>query len=166
LDFRSAASATWPVLNASQSVQAENINSTRFTQRQKLATHTPATTARVLAKGAVRLIERRRESRISSDLQLEVWGIDARGEPFQQFAQACDISLSGALLSVEVELRSGDLIGVLYAGKKARYRVVWVSHSGKDKKVRAAVHRVDVDECPWQNLLPNSPAPNPPRDHA
>ena len=130
---------------------------------------TTTAAAKVLAKGAVRLIERRRESRISTDLQLEVWGIDAQGEPFHQFAQACDISLGGALLSIEVELRSGDLIGVLFGGRKARYRVVWVSRFGndksKDKKLRAAVQRVSADECPWRSLLQTSPPSGPSQNH-
>lgn len=128
---------------------------------------TTTAAAKVLVKGAVRLIERRQESRISSDLQLEVWGIDAQGEPFHQFAQACDISLGGALLSIEVELRSGDLIGVLFRGRKARYRVVWVSRFGKDndKKIRAAVQRVSADECPWRSLLQTSPPSGPSQNH-
>jgi hypothetical protein len=45
------------------------------------------------------------------------------------------------------------VIGILYAGKKARYRIVWVRESGNDQKVRAAVHRISPDECPWKDLL-------------
>jgi hypothetical protein len=83
-----------------------------------------------------------------------VWGVDTRGERFLQEAHARDISLSGALLSgLDAELRSGDVIGILYAGKKARYRVVWVRHSGSAQKVQAAVHRFALDECPWKELL-------------
>jgi PilZ domain len=103
------------------------------------------------------VIERRQESRTAIDLELEVWGTDTRGDPFQQIAHARDISLSGALLSLDAKLRSGDLIGILYAGKKARYRVVWVSRSGADQKMQAAVQRIAADECPWQDLLPESP---------
>lgn len=103
------------------------------------------------------MIERRQESRTRIDLQLEVWGTDARGESFQQIAYASDISLSGALLSLDAELRSGDLIGILYAGRKARYRVVWVSCRRTGENLQAAVHRIAADECPWQNLLPESP---------
>jgi hypothetical protein len=45
------------------------------------------------------------------------------------------------------------VIGILYAGKKARYRVVWVDHSESRRKVQAAVHRFASDECPWKDLL-------------
>jgi PilZ domain len=112
------------------------------------------------------LIERRQESRTRIDLQLEVWGTDARGESFQQIAHARDISLRGALLSLDGELRSSDLIGILYAGRKARYRVVWVSGSGSGRTFQAAVHRVAVDECPWKSLFSESPVVTTPADNS
>jgi hypothetical protein len=102
------------------------------------------------------MIERRRELRTEVDLPLRVWGIDTKGERFLQEARARDISLSGALVSqLDAELHSGDLIGILYAGRKARFRVVWVRYSGNGQKIQAAVHRVAEDECPWLELLPS-----------
>ena len=98
--------------------------------------------------------ERRSEPRTKADLAITVWGVDARGERFLQKTHAREISLSGALLSgLELDLRSGDVVGILYAGKKARYRVVWVGYSGSPRKVLAAVHRFATDECPWKDLL-------------
>jgi hypothetical protein len=109
--------------------------------------------------GTLRRIDRRREPRSEVDLALTVWGVDTRGERFLQEAHARDISMSGALLSgLDAELRSGDVIGILYAGKKARYRVVWVRESGSSRKVQAAVHRLEADECPWKDLLTEDPA--------
>jgi len=98
--------------------------------------------------------DRRREPRTDVDIVLTVWGVDTRGDRFLQEARAREISLSGALLSgLDSELRSGDVIGILYAGTKARYRVVWVRQSGTSHKVQAAVHRFTTDECPWKDLL-------------
>ena len=122
----------------------------------------------------IRTIDRRREPRTDVDLTLTVWGVDTRGDRFLQEARARDISLSGALLSgLNTELRSGDVIGILYGGKKARYRIVWVRESGNGLKVQAAVHRIAPDECPWKELLAeefaeaapavNPSAPNSPR---
>jgi hypothetical protein len=104
--------------------------------------------------GNLRRVDRRREPRTEVDLALTIWGVDAKGDRFLQQARARDISLSGALLSgLDVELRSGDVMGILYAGKKARYRVVWARESGNGLKVQAAVQRIGPDECPWKNLL-------------
>ena len=83
-----------------------------------------------------------------------VWGIDTRGERFLQHARAREISRNGALLfGLDLELRSGDVLGVLYAGKKARYRVIWVRESDGPLKMQAAIHRIEPDECPWEELL-------------
>jgi len=104
--------------------------------------------------GNLRRVDRRREPRTEVDLALTVWGVDTKGDRFLQEARARDISLSGALLSgLDAELRSGDLIGILYAGKKARYRIVRVRESGNGLKVQAAVQRIAPDECPWKEML-------------
>jgi hypothetical protein len=98
--------------------------------------------------------DRRREPPTQVDLPLQVWGVDARGIRFSQDACATNISSSGALLSqLDVNLKSGDLIGVIYAGRKARFRVVWVLPSGTSQGVQAAVQRIEDDECPWQDKL-------------
>jgi hypothetical protein len=101
------------------------------------------------------MIERRYEPRVEVDIGLEVWSIHTKEDKFLQQARARDVSLNGALLSgLDTDLRFGDLIGVLYAGRKARFRVIWVRHSGSDHKIQAAIHRVEGDACPWQELLP------------
>jgi len=118
--------------------------------------------------GNLRRIERRREPRTEVDLVLRVWGVDTRGERFLQEARAHDISRSGALLTgLDADLRSGDVIGVLCGSRKARYRVVWVHYDEAGDKMQVAVHRVDPDVCPWQDLLADEPAASPPpRDTA
>jgi len=106
------------------------------------------------AMGTLRRIDRRQEPRTKTDLDVRVWGVDVRGEHFVQQAKAREISLSGALLSqLETDVRSGDVIGVLYAGKKARYKVIWVRYCGTAHKVQAAVQRMATDECPWLDVL-------------
>jgi len=104
------------------------------------------------------MIERRREPRTQIDLALRVWGVDGKGERFLQEARARDISLSGALLSgLDLNLRSGDVIGIMYGGKSARYRVVWVRYDGTGERMQVAVHRVEADACPWLDLLCSEP---------
>jgi len=98
--------------------------------------------------------DRRSEPRSVVDIALMVWGVDTEGERFLQEARARDISLSGALLSgLDSALRSGDVIGILYASKKARFRVVWIRYDETGDKLQVAVHRFASDECPWKNLL-------------
>jgi hypothetical protein len=83
-----------------------------------------------------------------------VWGVDNRGDSFLQEAQVRDISFNGALLSgIEADLRSGDVIGLLYLGRKARYRIVWVRYDDGGDKIQAAIHRMEADACPWDELL-------------
>jgi hypothetical protein len=101
-----------------------------------------------------RTLDRRHEPRTPIDLPLQVWGVDTRGERFLQSARARDISLSGALISgLETDLRSGDVIGILYAGRKARFRVVWIRYDESGDKMLVAIHRFTADACPWQDLL-------------
>jgi len=104
--------------------------------------------------GIIRMIERRKESRTPADLTLTIWSVDTRGERFLQHGRARDISESGALVAgLDADLSSGDVIGILYAGKKARFRVVWIRYDGLGDKMEAAVHRIQQDPCPWLHLL-------------
>jgi hypothetical protein len=104
--------------------------------------------------GIVRNFDRRRESRWVANLDVLVRGVDTKGERFLQDAHARDISLSGALLTgLDADLRSGDVIGILYGKKKARYRVVWIRFDEAGDKMQVAVHRMQPDECPWKDLL-------------
>ncbi|HXW99636.1 MAG TPA: PilZ domain-containing protein [Candidatus Acidoferrales bacterium] len=110
--------------------------------------------------GIMRNVERRREARIEIDLGLLVWGVDVKGERFLQEARARDISSRGAMLSgLDVDLRAGDVVGVLYAGKKARFRVVWIRYDETGDKMQVALHRVATDECPWHDLVSEDSIP-------
>ena len=114
--------------------------------------------------GIVRSFDRRQEPRWPANLQVLVWGVDTQGERFLQDAQARDISLSGALLTgLDADLRSADVIGILYGKKKARYRVVWIRYDGGGEKMQLAVHRMQSDECPWRELLSEPAKPDPSR---
>ena len=106
-------------------------------------------------------MDRRSEPRRQADFAVTLWGVDTRGERFLQQARACDISISGALLSgIEVDLRCGDVVGILYQGRRARYRVVWVRFDDRGDKIQAAIHRIERDACPWQELLGGEEAPS------
>lgn len=110
--------------------------------------------------GTLRRMDRRSESRVRANFAVTVWGVDTRGEQFMQEAWVRDISLSGALLSgIDADLRCGDVLGVLYQGRKARYRVIWVRYDDGGDKIQAALHRMQADACPWQELLVEDASP-------
>jgi hypothetical protein len=54
---------------------------------------------------------------------------------------------------MEHEPRCGDLIGIAYQGRKARFRVVWVLDSAGSDKIKVAVQKLAADECPWHAIL-------------
>jgi len=117
--------------------------------------------------GILRQIERRSEPRSHADFAVTVWGVDSRGERFLQEAQVRDISFNGALLSgIEADLRSGDVIGLLYQVRKARYRIVWVRYDDGGDKIQAAIHRMEADPCPWDELLKIESAGHPGQPNA
>lgn len=110
--------------------------------------------------GILRTIDRRHEPRTVTDVALLVWGVDTKGERFVRQARAHDISLSGALVTgLEGDLRPGDVVGILYEGRKARFRVIWVRYDGVGEKMQAALHRMETDACPWAELLAETSVP-------
>jgi hypothetical protein len=100
------------------------------------------------------MIERRREPRAQADIPVLVWGTDSHARPFSQDAVAINLSVNGALLSgMDYEPRCGDLIGIAYEHRKARFRVIWARNCGAPHKVRIAVQKLAADVCPWNAFL-------------
>lgn len=98
--------------------------------------------------------ERRHEPRVSTDLPVRIWGYDEKGTRFLQQIHARNLSESGALLvGLQKELRCGDLIGLQYQDREARFKVIWTRDSGSSLKVEAAVQKLRADECPWKHAL-------------
>lgn len=98
-------------------------------------------------------MEKRSEPRIESRLVVTILGRDKSGQPFAQDAIASSISESGALLSgITRHVRSGDLLWVEHAGKRSRFKVVWVRDSESQQLIQAAVHRLGAEPCPWAKM--------------
>lgn len=94
------------------------------------------------------------EPRLTVDLPVRIWGMNADGRPFSQQARAQNISADGALISgVESELKVGDVIGVQCDERKTRCSIIWVMNTGAAKKNQVGVKLVAL-ECPWQSYLP------------
>ena len=100
------------------------------------------------------MADRRKEPRVRASVLVEVSGSDAHGDTFHEAALATNLSRSGALLTrVCAEPRCGDLVVVHHAGRQAHFRVVCVMNSGTIERVEVAIHKVDADICPWEEIL-------------
>ena len=90
------------------------------------------------------------------DLRIRVWGMGADNKPFNQNATAQNVSSTGAcIFGLEHEVKVGDILGVQYEAKKARYKVIWVVEAGGLKKYQVGVQLVHDQECPWTAQLPS-----------
>jgi hypothetical protein len=109
-------------------------------------------------------MEHRPEPRLETDIPVRVWGMDADGRPFFQSASAGNISSHGAMLSrVNHPLKPGEVIGVQYGDKKARFRIVWVVDGGAIRKIEAGIEILDNQQNPWEELTPSDPQLQQPR---
>jgi hypothetical protein len=100
-------------------------------------------------------MENRPESRLEADIPIRIWGMDADSRPFFQNASAGNISSDGALLSgINHPLKAGEVIGIQYGDRKARFRVIWVIDAGPIRKIEAGVQLLAQQQNPWQDLTP------------
>jgi len=87
------------------------------------------------------------------DLLVRIWGM-AGGQAFFQNVYARDLRVDGALLSgIEHPIAVEDVIGVQYAGKKARFQVRHVNDAGLPQRLQADVQILSGQECPWKDLV-------------
>ena len=101
----------------------------------------------------VRVMEPKGETRVNTDLPVRVWGMDADGKPFFQNATASNLSSEGALLSrIQHPLKMGEIIGVQYADKKARFEIMWVKAVALPKGFDAGVRALPNQVIPWGEI--------------
>lgn len=99
-------------------------------------------------------MDRQIEPRLSVDLPVRVWGMNAEGRPFSQYAHALNISSEGALISgVESEPKVGDVIGLQFEEKKTRCTVISVMNTGPLTKNQVGIKLLAAQECPWKSYL-------------
>ena len=95
-------------------------------------------------------MEKRPESRVLADIPVRVWGMDADGKPFFQSATAGDLSSKGAHLShINHSLKIGEIIGIQYGDKKARFEVVWVKPAVVPQRTQVGVVMLAQQTAPW-----------------
>jgi hypothetical protein len=77
-------------------------------------------------------MDRRRNPRVSVQLPVQVWGLDAFGQPFTESAMVTNLSSGGIVVEgVRRRMRTGDVLDVRMGASKAEFRVVWISEEGE-----------------------------------
>ncbi|HZP16939.1 MAG TPA: PilZ domain-containing protein [Terriglobales bacterium] len=104
-------------------------------------------------------MEKRPEPRVSAEIPVRVWGMDAEGKPFFQNATASNLSSEGAQLTrISHSLKMGDVIGVQYGERKARFTIKWVKSNGVPKTVEAGVQILPGQTVPWEDMTEETKA--------
>jgi hypothetical protein len=102
-------------------------------------------------------MEKRPESRVSADIPVRIWGMDADGHAFFQNAVAGNLSSEGARLShLSHSLKVGEIIGIQHTDKKARFYVMWVKNSQAPGRNEAGVRILPQNTAPWGAVTANS----------
>lgn len=79
--------------------------------------------------------------------------MDADGKPFFQSATARNLSSDGAQLShINHSLKIGDVIGIQYGDKKARFGVVWIKPALVPERNDVGVMLLAKQTVPWAEV--------------
>lgn len=98
-------------------------------------------------------MEKRPEARIAADIPVRVWGMDSDGKPFFQNAVASNLSSEGALLSrLHHNLKQGEIVGVQYDDKKARFHIKWLKASSLPRTFEAGIQILKGQVVPWAEV--------------
>ncbi len=95
-------------------------------------------------------MDRRSQQRVSVELPVKIWGVDANARPFTQPASLRTISGRGATLQgVSAQLKPGDVLDLQYQGSKAQFRVVWLGKHGGEMQGTVGVENLSNDVQLW-----------------
>jgi len=83
-------------------------------------------------------------------LPVKVLGIGSDGKPFIANAVANELSPRGARLDGIAFIKTpGEIIGVQYGNRKARFRVVWVLESNSPEAAQIGIKTLDTSSSLW-----------------
>jgi hypothetical protein len=72
-------------------------------------------------------MDRRHSRRVGVQLPVQVWGIDAYGQPFMDSALVNDMSSTGIVLQgIRRRIRAGEILDIRMGNDKAQFRVIWI----------------------------------------
>lgn len=77
-------------------------------------------------------MDRRQSSRVSVQLPVQVWGVDAHGRPFSDSAIVTNMSAGGIVLEgLRRRMRTGELLDVRMESERSQFRVIWIGKYGE-----------------------------------
>lgn len=98
-------------------------------------------------------MKRRREDRIELALPVRIFGIDAQGRPFNVRTETVDVTRLGARIhNVTCFSEPGEIVGIQFEDKKARFRVMWIGAPGSEKEGDIGVQLLESEKPIWEGL--------------
>jgi hypothetical protein len=77
-------------------------------------------------------MDRRRSARISVQLPVQVWGLDACSQAFTASAMVTNLSAGGIVLkSLPRRLKTGEVLDVRMGSSTSQFRVIWIGENGE-----------------------------------
>jgi len=99
--------------------------------------------------------EKRLDVRHNLALPVRVWGMDATGMMFEEFATTIDVTTTGASIAgIKHLLLRGCVISVEHRSSRARYRVKWVEAAQDDKPGNVGVQLIEPGKFIWGRVIP------------
>ena len=97
----------------------------------------------------------RRELRHTLVVPVRIWGMDATGQMFEQYATTVDVTTTGAQITgIKHVLQRGCVIGVEHCSSRARYRVTWVRSTEDDRPSEVGVQLIETGKFIWGRVIP------------
>ena len=77
-------------------------------------------------------MDRRRSPRVSVQLPVEVWGLDASGQAFMETALITNMSSGGLVIQgIRRRMRTGEVLDIRMGYQTVNFRVVWVGEKNE-----------------------------------
>ena len=100
-------------------------------------------------------VRKRLDVRHRLALPVRVWGMDATGQMFEEYATTVDVTTTGAHISgIKHLLQRGCVIGVEHRSSRARYRVSWVETADGGKPGKVGVKLIESGKFIWGRVIP------------
>jgi diguanylate cyclase (GGDEF)-like protein len=88
-------------------------------------------------------------------LPVRIWGMDATGQLFEEYATTVDVTTTGAnITGIKHLLQRGCVIGVEHRSSRARYRVTWVESTDDGKPRKIGVQLIETGKFIWGRVIP------------